>query len=100
MIRGTTPTHTFTLPFDVSEIRQVKVIYAQNDEEIFCKRTEDCELYGSAIKVRLTQEETFLFDCKKLVQIQIRVLTHGGDSLSTDVISTSVKKCLDDEVLV
>lgn len=99
MIRGTTPIHTFTLPFDVSVIKTVKVIYAQDDIQLFCKRTEDCELDGSVIRVGLTQEETFLFDCKKQVQIQIRVLTLNGDSISTDVINVSVKKCLDYEVL-
>lgn len=100
MNRGTTPTHTFTIPFDTSLIKEVKIIYSQDDEQVFCKRTADCELSGTDIKTTLSQEETFMFDCKKLVQIQLRVLTNGGDSLITPIITRTVGKCLDDEVLV
>lgn len=100
MIRGTTPTHTFELPFDTALLKEVKVIYSQDDKQIFCKRAKDCELDGCFVRLRLTQEETFMLDCKKQVQIQIRVLTLNDDALATDVITVSVKKCLDDEVLV
>lgn len=99
MIRGTTPTHTFTLPFDSSLIREVKIIYAQSDKQIFCKKTGDCILSGDTIRTTLTQEETFLFDCKKLVQIQVRVLTLAGEVLSTEEMTTTVEKCLDNEVM-
>ena len=99
MIRGTTPTHTFELPFDTAEIKEIKVIYAQDNEPLFCKRMDDCDVDGSNVSVKLTQEETFLFDHKKMVQIQIRVLTFGEDSLITAVMKVPVDKCLDDEVL-
>lgn len=100
MIRGTTPTHTFTLPFDVSNVAKCKIIYSQDDVQVFCKRTEDCVLDGADVRVTLTQEDTFKFDCKKLVQIQVRVLTGGGNLITSDVMVTTVGKCLDDEVLV
>lgn len=100
MIRGTTPTHTFTIPFDVADIKKLKIIYSQDDAQIFCKRIEDCELFGTTIKTNLTQEDTFKFDCKKMVQIQIRVLTINDDLLSTKILTVSVEKCLDDEVML
>ena len=99
MIRGTTPTHTFTLPFDTALIRRIKIIYSQNDKKIFCKETEDCVLSGNVVSTKLTQEETFLLDCKKLVQIQIRVVTTAGEVLATDEMVVTIDKCLDDEVL-
>lgn len=99
MIRGTTPTHTFTIPFDVSSIKEVKIIYSQSDEQIICKRAEDCELSGTTIKTTLSQEDTFKFDCKKMVQIQVRVLTKAGQALSSLIQNVTVEKCLDDEVL-
>lgn len=99
MIRGTTPTHTFTIPFDTSLIKEVRVVYAQADEPIICKETADCSLKGQEISTTLTQEETFKFDCKKAVQIQIRVLTTAGEVLATRVQSVSVDKCLDNEVM-
>lgn len=99
MIRGTTPTHTFTLPFDTSLIKRVKITYAQDDKKFFCKETDDCVLSGNIVTTKLTQEETFLLDCKKLVQIQIRVVTTAGEVLATDEMVVTVNKCLDDEVM-
>lgn len=99
MIRGTTPIHTFTIPFDISLIKEVKIIYSQEDEQILCKRMEDCVLEGTVIKTSLTQEDTFKFDCKKPVQIQVRVLTIDHEVLASNIINVTVGKCLDDEVL-
>jgi hypothetical protein len=99
MIRGTTPTHTFNLPLDVSLIKEIKIIYAQSDIQLFCKRKSDCVLEGTTVKTTLSQEETFKFDCKKMVQIQIRALTTDGRAPATEVILVPVDKCLDDEVL-
>lgn len=99
MIRGTTPTHTYTLPFEVSTIKEVKIIYSQADEIVFCKKTEDCSLNGRTVTTTLTQEETFMLDCKKMVQIQIRVLTLDGKAIASNILNVAVKKCLDDEVL-
>ncbi len=99
MIRGTTPTHTFTLPFDVSAIKEIKITYAQGGKQIFCKRREDCVLDGMTVQTTLTQEETFMLDCKRLVEVQIRVRTVEGEVVATDPIPVTVGKCLDDEVL-
>lgn len=99
MNRGTTPTHTFSLPFSTSLIKTVKVIYSQDDVVILCKRINDCSFDGNKIATTLTQEETFAFDCKKNVDIQLRVLTNAGDSLASNIVTVDVGKCLDDEVL-
>lgn len=100
MIRGTTPTHTFTLPCDASMVKEVMIIYAQGDAEIFHKDTENCVLGGETVSITLTQEDTFLLDHKKSVQIQIRVLTIGGDALASSIKTVPIKKCLNEEVLV
>jgi hypothetical protein len=99
MIRGTTPTHVFKIPIDPSMVASVRVVYAQDDAVIVKKCTDDCTFDGNIISVTLTQEDTLLFDCKKCVQIQIRVLTIEGESLSTRPMSLTVEKCLDGEVL-
>lgn len=99
MIRGTTPTHTFNIPFDTSMVKEVKILYAQDDVKVLEKNTEDCTLSGQSISVTLTQEDTFLFDCKKAVEIQIRVLTAGGNALASVPEKVGVSKCLDNEVL-
>lgn len=100
MIPGTTPTHTFKIPFDASIIKDFKVIYVQDDVTILEKRVSDCALDGYSVKVTLTQEETFLFKPQDIVEIQLRVLTLGGEVLASIPEKVGVAKCLDKEVLV
>jgi len=99
MIRGTTPTLAFKLPFDTSMCSCVWVTFAQGDKEVFTKETAACSLDGDMVTVKLTQEETLSFDCKQILQIQIKALTLGGDALASDIIETSVAKCLKGEVI-
>lgn len=99
MIRGTTPTHTFMIPFDTSRIEDLRISYAQSDREIIVKDKDDCTLEGNTIKVTLSQEDTFLFDCKKTVALQVRVKTLDGTALSSEIITVKVGKCLNNEVL-
>lgn len=99
MYKGTTPTHIFKLPFDSSMVKECKITYAQDDVIVLEKFTEDCTLEGEYITTTLTQEETFLFNHKRTVQIQLRVLTTAGDALASDISSVSVRQCLDEEIL-
>ena len=99
MIRGTTPTHIFRLPFETSALKEVRIIYSQNDEQILVKKTADCELNDNTISVTLTQEDTFKFDCTKCVQIQVRILTLEGQALASSIKHIKVDKCLDREVM-
>ena len=99
MIQGTTPTHIFTVPFDVSAITTVKVSYIQLGSVVLTKNTEECTLDGNTISVTLTQEETFLFNEDRSVGIQLRVRTAGGQVLTSVPQYVNVKVCFDKEVL-
>lgn len=99
MRRGTTPTHTFTLPFDTGLIKSVRVVYAQGGKVVLTKNTDDCTLDGNTISYKLTQEESLCFRNNQQVEIQVRVLTASGESLASDVMSVFVGRCLDDEVI-
>lgn len=99
MVKGTTPTHIFELPFDSSSVSKVKIVYTQNNKVILTKRNEDVTFDGNYISLKLTQEETFLFDHSRSVQIQVRVLDNDNVALASTIMSVSVDKCLDDEVL-
>ena len=99
MRRGTTPTHTFTVPFGIENVADALVVYAQSDKEILRKTVSHCHMEGNTLSVDLTQEETFLFNCQKKVQIQVRVLTTEGKALASDIITIDVDKCLSSEVL-
>lgn len=100
MIRGTTPRHTFTIPFDTSLIKTGKVVYYQDGAVVLEKEIAHCSLDGNTITIKLTQEDTFAFNCSGgYVYIQIRLLTLEGDALASDEIRVEVRRCLDSEVL-
>lgn len=99
MIRGTTPTHTFNLTFDVSLIKKVKITYAQDNTAVIAKTTKDCTLSGSSIAVKLSQEDTLKFDHRKTVEIQVRILTQNNAAMASKIKRVSVERCLDCEVL-
>ena len=99
MIQGTTPTHQFTIPMDASSVQTVRIAYAQKDEVLLVKSGDDCRVEGNVIEVKLTQEETLLFDEFSSVQIQVRVLTTAGDALASDLIRVPCGAILDKEVL-
>lgn len=99
MRRGTTPTHTFTLPFEVSLISKLRINYAQNGVLVLVKTESDATLEGRTVSVQLSQEDTLAFKCTRGVDIQLDVLTMGGDLLKTKIMQTSVARCLNSEVL-
>jgi hypothetical protein len=39
--RGTTPTHTFTLPFERDYLKDLRISYYQNKDEILTKNLSD-----------------------------------------------------------
>ena len=99
MRRGTTPTHTFSLPFDTSEITSVRIVYAQNGRPIVVKKTKDVSKNGSAISVKLTQKDTLAFRSDCDVDIQVRILVRE-DALASEPIRVKLETLYDDEVLV
>ena len=100
MIRGTTPTHVFSLPIDAGSIKEIRIIYAQKEKPVLVKTTQDCTLAKNSATVRLSQQETFGFDRGYEVEIQLRLLTWGGDAMASEIIRTTVGECLGNEVMV
>lgn len=96
---GTTPTHTWTLPFDASLVAEARAIYKQSGEEILRKETEHFAMDGQKLSVTLSQEETFRFDCRTPVKIQLRVRTTSGTVLKTVPLTKTPTECLDREVI-
>lgn len=99
MIRGTTPTHIFTLPFEVSEIAALSVTYKQNGEVVFKKKMADCTLEGNNVTVELTQEETLQFAERNNVEIQLKAKNAAGKVIAHSVKTIPVERILDDEVI-
>ena len=99
MRQGTTPKHTFTLPFAVPNTSAVRIIYAQGEKVLFVKTGTDVSIVENKISTRLSQEETFSLDYKQKVKIQIRILTENGEALASHIMTASVEDCLESEVM-
>lgn len=99
MIRGTTPTHIFKIPFSADVLKEIRILYSQNNTIVLEKKTDDCEIIDGSITVHLTQEETLKFLSDRDAYIQIRVLLKDGSSLASKVHRVSVGDVLSDEVI-
>lgn len=100
MIRGTTPTHTWVLPFDTSLLKEVSITYQQNDENIIKKTEEDCVMEGNKISVTLTQEDTLKLEPKVRTAVQLKVMTNNDSVMATKPKNISVSDIQDEEVWV
>lgn len=96
-IRGTTPTITFNLPFDVSTIQNLEVYFAQNDERLFTKGYNDCVLSGTTLSVTLKQKDTLKLDAEEKLQVQVRFRFTNGTADATKIIKGKVEELLSDE---
>ena len=105
MIRGTTPTLAFNLPFQASIIKaaQILISYVDNLKEVVIEKTlDDCELGDTTISTELTQEETLAFPAPITAEVQLRCTIVQDDkeaTLATEVYKVKVKKLLKDGVL-
>lgn len=105
MIRGTTPTLEFKLPFLASLIKsaQVLISYVDDYKSVVIEKTlDECVLGEMSISTELTQEETLAFPAPITAEVQLRVIVtqDGKDTtLATDVYKVKVKKLLKDGVL-
>lgn len=99
MIRGTTPTHKFILPFGTEMIKSIEICYAQNNVAVLTKEKDGCSLEDNTVNVKLTQEETLKFAEGVCAEVQVRVLTMGGDALASPIMRVHCGKLLSDGVL-
>ena len=100
MRRGTTPTHTFRLPFNTEIIEKLKLTYSQCGEKVLEKNTQDCALDENRVIVRLKQEETLRFNEHEFVKIQLKILAKDGSLLVSKFARTEIGDVFDEEVLV
>ncbi len=103
MIKGTTPSYTFTVNVEAADIDAVIVSFGQNDLEVLCKHNDGrhCTVDGNTVTVSLTQEDTFLFEEGCHLQAQVRILKTNGEAVSTKtMVIDDVLKSLNEEVMV
>lgn len=99
MIRATTPTHRFTLPFDYNTyVKKILITYSQRGVIVLEKHENDVQIDGNIVSYKLTQEETKLFSNGD-VSVQVRVLTLNNEALASEKYSVHIDNVLNDEVL-
>lgn len=99
MIQGTTPTHTFNLPFTTDTISALRIAYEQSGKVVLTKETNDVETTSKTITVKLTQEETLKFDANVPVRIQLHVRMEDDTTMASVVETVPVYILLDRRVL-
>ena len=96
MIRGTTPTIEFNLPFDTGILVEAFVTFSQNNTVVLDKQLSDFKCHETVLSTRLTQKDTLKFNCHHKVEIQIRARTFAGEALASDIITVNVDRILRD----
>lgn len=98
MIRGTTPTIEFNLPFDASVFSVFYITFAQDGKNVVEKNNTECKISGNKISVTLTQADTLKFK-SDYIEVQIRGKTSSGEALASNIMTDHAEKVLKDGVI-
>lgn len=104
MTRGTTPTHTFTLPDNLktATFSALYITYAQHGTTVLEKTLDDVTNNNGVLACTLTQADTLKFEvldqhcgCDK-VNIQVRIKTSDGVAMASDIMAIPISDILKD----
>lgn len=100
MIRGTTPTNTFTVDMDLRTADVIYITYKQGCT-VVVERTKDQldSITATELTLTLTQEETLEFKEGGFVAIQIRARFSNGLAVASNIIKTTAGEILKDGVI-
>lgn len=98
MYRFTTPHITYTLSFETSQIKCAS-IYIKQGEVFLEKKLNECTLKEKEISVKLSQEETAMFECHKYVKIQLHIIDINDEVMLTKPVERFMGECLGKGVL-
>lgn len=99
MIRGTTPTLKFKLPFDTELLAEAWVTFTQLGHTVVDKTLADLEKQGDTLVLQLTQDETLMFQHEELVEIQIRARLNDDTAVASQKIRVGVDGILKEGVI-
>ena len=99
MYRGTTPSLIFNLPIDPTTLTQAWITISQNNNVVINKTLAECQIQDTSIICSLSQQDTLLLQKRIDAQVQLRVLTEGGDALASPIYSVKVQDILKDGVI-
>lgn len=105
MFRLTTPTHRFIMALDPNEWSKFIISYSQNGKIILEKTEQDdfevesLDNGASALSLKLSQEETQLFDHTTSAHVQIRCQYANGDTFASNKMSFKVNDVINDTII-
>ena len=90
--RGTTPTITFTTPFNSNMIVAGFITFTLRGKIIFDVNINDeaVTVEDEAIKLKLTQEQTLMFDEHDTNKVQIRLLLTTDDAVASNEVEIPI----------
>lgn len=99
--RGSTPTHVFNVPIDLTNATSVFVTYKQIDGMVTVERNKSQldSITATKITVSLTQAETLSFTERVKCEVQIRAKLSDGSALVSNEIAFKVGKTLKSGVI-
>lgn len=99
MIRGTTPTLEFAIPFETDLLAEAYVTLSQNGAVVIDKPLSQCNCDGNKLTVKLSQDETLKLQCDCITEIQIRARTIAGDAVASNIMRVNTGRVLKDGVI-
>lgn len=99
MRRGTTPTHIFKVPIDLTEAAEIYITYKQDGEIKLEKNIGDMTITAEDITVELSQTETLAFSTIGEVEIQCRARFPDGSAVASCIKKIPVCKILKEGVI-
>lgn len=106
MYRLTTPTHRFLMSINPAEWTKFIITYSQHDT-IILEKTEADEheiepIIGSegyCLSIKLSQEDTALFNSKESAHVQIRCQYDSGDTFASEILKFEISDVVNDTVI-
>ena len=102
MIKGTTPTIKYNLPFESSLIKSAEIVVKYvdaNKEVLIVRNMEECKRGDKSIETKLTQEETLALPAPSTVEVQLRIVTTDDTILASVPEKVTVKRLLKEDVI-
>ena len=96
MIRGTTPTISFNVPYPQNELASLYLTIKQGREVVIEKTLDDVEISEGVATCKLSQAETLRLDADKAVDVQCRIKTITNEAIASNIVRDNAGRILKD----
>lgn len=99
--RGTTPTLTFTTPYDADMVKDGYITFTLRGAIIIDVEVTDesVTISDQMIAIHLTQEQTLLFDADDTNLVQVRLLLESGNVVASNTVALPISDVLKEDVI-